>query len=109
MKYYLKVLKNYINFNGRARRREFWYFTLIDTFIFAILSGKGYESNYEALAVIYLFVTIVPAIAVSIRRMHDVNKSGWYILIPLYGFILLFVEGDTGRNQYGEDPKLEVL
>jgi uncharacterized membrane protein YhaH (DUF805 family) len=54
---------------------------------------------------IYFLAVLVPSIALAIRRMHDVGKSGWYILIPIYNFILAVTEGDKGPNGYGEDPK----
>ena len=54
---------------------------------------------------VYLFAVMIPSLAVAVRRMHDVGKSGWYILIPIYSFILAVTEGEKGANQYGPDPK----
>jgi uncharacterized membrane protein YhaH (DUF805 family) len=61
------------------------------------------EAGY--VSIIYSLGTIVPALAVSVRRMHDVGKSGWYILIPIYNLVLACTNGDTGTNEYGPDPK----
>ena len=105
MNYYLKVLENYANFDGRARRSEYWYFVLLNL-VFAFMIGFiGGLIGIEILGTVYSLAVLVPSIAVAIRRMHDVGKSGWYILIPIYNLILTFTPGDTGQNQYGNDPK----
>lgn len=57
------------------------------------------------ISTVYSLAVLVPSIAVAVRRMHDVNKSGWFILIPIYNLILAVTEGDKGSNQYGPDPK----
>ena len=105
------VLENYANFNGRARRAEYWWFAL-GNFILAIIAivldsviGVALMGPYGPFYLILALGTIVPSIAVAIRRMHDVGKSGWYILIPIYNLILAFTEGDKGPNEYGPDPK----
>nr|WP_297309504.1 DUF805 domain-containing protein [uncultured Flavobacterium sp.] len=105
MNYYLKVLQNYANFNGRARRSEYWYFYLFNLIIAIILGFIGILINSTILSNIYSLVVLIPGIAVAIRRMHDVGKSGWYILIPIYNLILACTDGDKGPNEYGEDPK----
>ncbi len=103
--YYLKVLENYANFDGRARRSEYWYFVLLNL-VFAFMIGFiGGLIGIEILGTVYSLAVLVPSIAVAIRRMHDVGKSGWYILIPIYNLILTLTPGDTGQNQYGNDPK----
>ncbi|MEY5000844.1 MAG: hypothetical protein RLZZ211_880 [Bacteroidota bacterium] len=107
MNYYLSVLKNYANFEGRARRKEYWMFALFNiifSFIFGFICGLLGMPN---LANLYTLAVLIPGIAVAVRRMHDVGKSGWYILIPIYNFILAVTEGDKGDNQYGSDPKAE--
>jgi uncharacterized membrane protein YhaH (DUF805 family) len=112
MNWYLKVLKQYADFNGRASRTEFWMFVLFNI-IFAVAAniidyilGTGYVFN-----MIYNLAILVPSIAVSVRRLHDINKSGWLLLvslIPVIGIIwliILFVtEGTPGENQYGPNP-----
>jgi len=113
MNWYLKVLKQYADFNGRARRKEYWMFILFNTivamgigFVSGIIAGA---SNNASLAqfpgLIYNLAVLIPTIAVGVRRMHDVGKSGWFLLIPIYSFILACTDGDQGENEYGPDPK----
>ena len=105
MNYYLKVLQNYATFSGRARRKEYWMFTLFSSIISAALGFVGGLSGTMGIANIYSLAVLIPTIAVGVRRMHDVGKSGWFLLIPIYSFILLVSNGDTGNNKYGDDPK----
>jgi len=120
MEWYLKVVRdNYSNFEGRARRQEYWMFTLfhvIILFILALIGGmvSGFsDSTFGFVPIgIYLLGTIIPSIAVTVRRLHDINKSGWFYLVGMIpyvgGFIMLFFtckNGDVGSNQYGPDPK----
>jgi uncharacterized membrane protein YhaH (DUF805 family) len=113
MNWYLKCLKQYADFSGRARRKEYWMFFLFN-FIFAIAAmildlALG---GYEILNLLYLLGVFLPNFAVTVRRLHDVDKSGWWILItlvPLIGSIWLLVlvatDGSVGDNQYGKNPK----
>jgi uncharacterized membrane protein YhaH (DUF805 family) len=105
--YFVKVYKNYANFEGRARRSEYWYFTLFYYLVAILLVfvDQGIESESRITGIIFALGSLIPAIAVGIRRMHDVGKSGWYILIPLYNLILACTNGETGSNGYGSDPK----
>lgn len=105
MNYFLSVLQNYAVFTGRARRSEFWYFALISTLISITLAVIGKTLDFPILRHIYTFAILLPAIGVSIRRMHDIGKSGWYYLIPIYNIILFATAGDIGDNEYGSDPK----
>jgi uncharacterized membrane protein YhaH (DUF805 family) len=105
MNYYLKVLQNYANFNGRARRAEYWYFFLFNMIASIIVGIIGGLMDFELLGNLYSLAVLLPTIAVGVRRMHDVGKSGWFILIPIYNFILTVTEGDAGENEYGPDPK----
>lgn len=113
MKWYLKVVRdNYANFKGRARRKEYWMFALFHIiFAYGGMLILGFlavamESPLIILLIyIYLLATMIPSLAVGVRRMHDVGKSGWYLLIPIYSFILAVTEGDAGSNEYGPDPK----
>jgi uncharacterized membrane protein YhaH (DUF805 family) len=107
MKYYLKVLQNYANFNGRARRAEYWYFVLFNVIASAIVGFIAGLMNFGLLSNLYSLAVLLPSIAVAVRRMHDVGKSGWFILIPIYNFILAVTAGDSGENEYGQDPKGE--
>ena len=123
MEWYLKVMReNYANFKGRARRKEYWMFSLF-FFHFAILGGFVmlllYDIGGEApgtiatiLFVIWYLAHLVPSLAVTVRRLHDTGKSGWLYLIcliPYIGGLILFIftviEGDNGDNEYGPDPK----
>ncbi|HTP25320.1 MAG TPA: DUF805 domain-containing protein [Anaeromyxobacteraceae bacterium] len=106
--YYVKALLNYANFNGRARRSEFWYFALFNVLITMGVAILGLVTRLDALPSLYCLAVIVPGIAAAVRRMHDVGKSGWYVLIPIYNLILGFTEGERGTNRYGLDPKKEV-
>jgi uncharacterized membrane protein YhaH (DUF805 family) len=116
--WYIHVLKNYANFNGRASRKEYWFFVLFNA-IFAIaamildnLLGLAIQDvGYGPLYIVYVLATLVPGIAVSVRRLHDIGKSGWYFLlafIPCVGGIILLIfdltPGDTGDNEFGPDP-----
>ncbi|MFL1013500.1 DUF805 domain-containing protein [Flavisericum labens] len=120
MNWYLKVIKdNYANFNGRARRQEYWMFTLIHViiiFILGFLGGAFAESSDNLIPLIilaiYFLATFLPGLAVTVRRLHDTGKSGWFYLItliPYIGGIILLVftvkNGDVGSNKYGPDPK----
>ena len=121
MEWYLKVVRdNYANFKGRARRKEYWMFTLFNALIVIGLmivgGGLGSLMDFPQLGIIlygvYLLAVFVPTLGVIVRRLHDTGKSGWFYfvsLIPLIGtiwIIVLFVtEGDKGPNEYGPDPK----
>ena len=105
MNYYLKVLQNYATFSGRARRSEYWYFTLFN-FIIAIVVGFVNVLTKMPISTIYYLAVLIPTIAVGVRRMHDVGKSGWFILIPIYNLILACTDGINGDNEYGADPKM---
>ena len=105
MKYYFYVLKNYATFSGRARRSEYWYFTLFNLIILSILTFVGLLIRFHPLGNIYSLIVLIPSIAVGVRRMHDVGKSGWFLLIPIYNLILAFTAGEEGKNEYGSNPK----
>jgi uncharacterized membrane protein YhaH (DUF805 family) len=108
MNYYLKVLQNYATFSGRARRKEYWMFVLFN-FIFSLILGiVGGLTKISIISNIYSLAVLIPAIAVGVRRMHDVGKSGWFLLIPIYNFILTCTDGVKGDNEYGADPKAEA-
>lgn len=120
MKWYTHVLKNYVNFNGRARRKEYWMFFLFNL-IFAVcaaildnllgLSSKD-MGGYGPIYGLYALATLLPGLAVAVRRLHDIGKSGWFLLIgliPLIGGIWLLVlmctDSQPGSNEYGANPK----
>lgn len=115
MNWYLKVLQNYAVFNGRARRKEYWMFVLFNV-IFSIgiaiiegsFRGRALAQGATPIASnLYNLALLVPSIAVGVRRMHDTNHSGWFLLIPIYNLILACREGTQGPNRFGSDPKAE--
>jgi len=122
MTWYLAVLKKYAVFNGRARRKEYWMFFLFNT-IFAIvavildnvLGTASQDTGYGLIYGLYILAVILPSLAVGVRRLHDVGKSGWWIfisLIPLIGsiwlLVLLATDSQPGENQYGPNPKISL-
>ncbi len=115
MNWYLKVLRQYADFNGRARRTEFWMFVLFNLIFSLVANVLDYMfGTMYVFSGIYGLAMIIPSLAVSVRRLHDVNKSGWMILvslIPIIGIIWLLVldvtEGTPGENSYGANPKEE--
>ncbi|RKX66503.1 DUF805 domain-containing protein [candidate division TA06 bacterium] len=118
MYWYLKVLRQYADFSGRASRREYWMFVLINTIILIILEfidfkmgtlSNGIEVGF--LSGIYSLAVFIPSLAVSIRRLHDVGKSGWFLLIsliPVIGSIWLLIlyikDSAPGNNVFGPNP-----
>ncbi|WP_253787841.1 DUF805 domain-containing protein [Flavobacterium sp. HSC-32F16] len=104
------VFENYANFNGRARRKEYWLFALANVLISFVLGFiLGLISPKLALiGNLYSLAVLIPAIAAGVRRMHDVGKSGWFLLIPFYSLYLACIDGEKGPNQYGADPKNEL-
>ncbi|MFD1602055.1 DUF805 domain-containing protein [Flavobacterium artemisiae] len=104
------VFENYVNFKGRARRREYWMFVLANVIISMVLGFiAGLVSpKLVVIANIYNLAVLLPSIAVAVRRMHDVGKEWWFILIPFYNLYLCCIEGEKGSNQYGKDPKNQL-
>ena len=100
---YLKVLSNFAVFSGRARRSEYWYFVLINAIISIVL---GYV--IPILSTVYFIAMLLPSLAAAVRRMHDVGKSGWFILIPIYNLVLAVSDSQPGANEYGENQKGET-
>ena len=116
MQWYLTVLKKYNVFTGRARRSEYWYFVLVNLFNSFLTSYMDItfgtfdeETKLGYFNTAYALIVLLPNIAVNIRRMHDVGKSGWYMLIPIYNIVLAATPGIIGENQYGPDPKEEEV
>jgi uncharacterized membrane protein YhaH (DUF805 family) len=117
--------KRYADFNGRSQRMEYWMFSLMITLIafalaliagllggFSSSDGSGFGMIFIIPLVLLLLVTIVPSIAVTVRRFHDQDKSGWFYLlsfIPYVGGLVVFVfmcmDGTPGPNRFGPDPK----
>lgn len=113
VEWYLKVVRdNYANFEGRARRSEYWYFTLMNFLVAVVLGAlSGVAGFIMYIYYLYALAVFIPGIAAGVRRLHDINKSGWFLLlafVPLVNIwliILLATEGTRGPNEYGADPK----
>ena len=119
MNWYVLALKKYMVFDGRSRRKEYWYFVLFNIIVSIVLvqldkvSGNlNPMTGFGFLSTIYSLAVLLPSIGVSIRRLHDIGRSGWWLLIgliPIIGAIVLiyfFVkDSDIGENQYGPNPK----
>jgi uncharacterized membrane protein YhaH (DUF805 family) len=124
MNWYLVPWQKYADFDGRARRKEYWTFSLINFVIYMVLwlgggglamsMGRESGGGVGALLILYFLFALasfVPGLAVSVRRLHDIGKSGWWILIafiPLAGIVLLvfmFMDSQPGANEYGPNPK----
>ena len=109
---YLEVLQKYAVFDGRAKRTEYWLFTLIQTIIVAVLYALFFAVGEWFLVVYFLYflATLLPSLAVTVRRLHDIGRNGWYILvvlIPFIGWIVLLVfmlMGSDDSNEYGPKP-----
>ena len=116
MEWYFKVLKQYADFQGRARRKEYWMFTLVSAGISVILIIVDYLLTTKILGInllnlLYGLGVFIPTLAVGIRRLHDIGKSGWMMLvglIPIAGFIWLIVlfatDSQKGTNDWGQCP-----
>lgn len=113
MNWYLEVLKKYAIFNGRSRRREYWFFFLFNIII-AIVIGvvEGFLGSPGVIGILYSLAVLIPGVAVSVRRLHDIGRSGWWLfisIVPLIGLIVLLVfmimDSMPGQNQYGLNPK----
>ena len=111
MNWYIDALKNYAVFSGRSRRKAFWMFWLFDTIFTIIAMGIDEKMGSKAgvLVLIYTLATIIPYIAVSIRRMHDTGHSGWWILFPVVNLFFLCRDSQLGENKYGPNPKADVI
>jgi uncharacterized membrane protein YhaH (DUF805 family) len=124
MDWMLMPYRRYVDFSGRSQRKEYWMFQLLVFIVYFVASllitmgapsvdpATGQMSGGSALATlgtailgIFWLGTIIPALAVAIRRMHDQDRSGWWILCPIANIIFLFIDGTPGTNRFGPDPK----
>ena len=112
MNWYVKALENYAVFSGRSRRAEFWYFNFFNVLIQFGLGIFDYFLGMRLLEGLYGLAILIPSIAVTTRRLHDTDRSGWWqllLLVPLIGWIILIVfefqDSQPGPNQYGASPK----
>jgi len=123
MNWYLTAMRNYANFDGRARRKEYWIFVILNT-VFSlialifdnVLGLEKVTNGFSPLYSLFWAATLVPTLSVTVRRLHDTGRSGWYFLvgfIPLIGSIWLLIltvmDGDRFTNQYGADPKEDEM
>src|ERR671914_1252218 len=98
MSWYLEALKNYSVFSGRSRRKEYWYFVLCNVIVSLVLSGLdallgtfSFSANLGLLSGIYALAIIIPSLSVSVRRLHDIDRTGWWIMlafVPVAGLIV---------------------
>lgn len=117
MNYYSICLSKFADFSGRARRREYWTFALVNCLIAMLLLILGLAFGEDSpasniMVTIFYLIMLVPNLSVSVRRLHDIGKSGWYMflsLIPLIGGLILLIwslmDSEPGENQYGKNPK----
>jgi uncharacterized membrane protein YhaH (DUF805 family) len=112
MNWYIKALKQYVDFSGRAQRMEFWMFVLFNFLISLGLAIIDMLLGLGFLQLLYALAVLLPTIAVGVRRLHDTNRSGWWLLlglIPLIGVIILIVfwvqDSQPGDNAFGPNPK----
>ena len=121
MNWYIDAVKKYTVFVGRASRAEYWYFSLIHTLVSVLLSVLDFSLGYAHLGIgllsgVYTLAVMLPLVGVTIRRLHDTNRNGWWLLIafiPLLGLIALLVmltlKGTDGENPYGADAAPELI
>lgn len=115
MGWYLGVWKKYATFGGRARRTEYWMFFLFNLIISMGLGfadgmlGLADRSGNGPLGGIYSLAVLLPSIALGVRRMHDSDHSGWWLLVPLVSFIFAVTDGTSGPNRFGLDPKASAV
>ena len=112
MNWYVTVLNKYAVFTGRARRKEFWMFTLVNSiaaFSLGVLDGilGTMYGDFGILNTVYGLSVFLPGTAVFVRRMHDINFSGWWVLFPIVNIVLAVRRGQRGDNRFGPDPQLE--
>jgi uncharacterized membrane protein YhaH (DUF805 family) len=118
MHWYLEVLRKYMLFTGRSRRSEYWYFTLINLLVIAVLwfvdAALRKVIGFGMLGMLYGLAVLLPSIGVAIRRLHDTDRSGWWMLlalVPLVGLVLIVFlaeDSNAGTNRYGQNPKLVI-
>lgn len=114
MQWYLHVLKNYAVFKGRARRKEYWMFFLMNMIVTLILTVvESITGLTDILVGIYSLIVLLPSLAVGVRRLHDTGRTGWWLLInliPIIGTIVIIVfscqDGQPNANKYGPNPKM---
>lgn len=105
MSWYLAALKNYAGFRGRARRKEFWTFYLINLLAINVVRLIDIAIGSNLPFIVFYLAILVPLAAVGVRRIHDTGHSGWWGLVPFIDLVFLFMPGTIGQNAHGPDPK----
>ncbi len=111
MGWYIQALRAYATFTGRARRKEYWYFVLFSVLIMIVIAvvedvlGLTRGEDGGVLARIYELAVMVPIVAVGVRRMHDTDHTGWWLIVPIVNFVFACMDGDPVPNRFGDDPK----
>lgn len=112
MNWYMGCWKKYATFSGRARRKEYWMFVLFNAIAYFVAGMLDGIIGGGAIAGLYGLAVLLPTLAVSVRRLHDTNRNGWWLfvtLIPVVGeiwlFVLMIMDSSLGSNQYGSNPK----
>ena len=121
MKWYIEVMRKYAVFSGRAQRQEYWMFVLFNVIIVLFLgiidemADSDFESSRSTLTTLYVLATLIPFLAVGVRRLHDTGRSGWWLLIsliPIIGTIVLLIfavrDSQPTDNKYGPNPTREI-
>jgi len=117
MHWYIDVIKKYAAFDGRAQRQEFWMFFLINFIISTVINVIDFNllGTNGIISLVYALAVLLPSIALSIRRLHDTGRNGWWLLIlfvPLIGAIVFLVfacqDSESNENDYGLNPKADV-
>ena len=119
MDWYLNALRNYLGFSGRARRKEYWMFTLVNIILAVVLAVLDHilklhmKGDQGVLSLLYSLFIFIPSWAVQFRRLHDTDRSAWWLLlllIPFIGWLVLLLfycqEGTRGANRYGNEPRM---
>lgn len=107
--WYTNVLKQYAVFTGRASRKEYWMFILLNLIVaFAVGVIGGVLGGSRALSNIYALAVFIPGLAVAIRRLHDTDRSGWWILLPIVNIVFLALPGQQSDNRFGQKPETTV-
>ena len=114
MNWYVSVMRNYVNVDGRARRKEYWMFFLVYFGILIVAAVLDSIIGMGLIGGLVVLAHLLPSICVGVRRLHDINRSGWWLLVglvPFIGWIIALYwavkDGDAGGNNFGADPKTE--
>ncbi|GCB48032.1 DUF805 domain-containing protein [Streptomyces sp. NL15-2K] len=112
MSWFIEALKKYAVFSGRARRKEYWMYALFASIIYIALVIIALAAKEPLIAAVFYLAIILPSLAVTVRRLHDTSRTGWWVLIgmvPVVGLIMMLVflcsDGEPGQNKYGTNPK----